>query len=155
MSPEQGEWRCWLAVLPAARSAPARRNRVGAVSLTVAVGGAAACHLGLHGGPFAGASWLRIVAAGFEAATVGGFADWFAVTALFRHPFGLPIPHTAIIPARKDRIGHTLGRFVEHNFLARHVIEARVTGMRLGERTACWLSNPMNTQRIAQHVGAG
>src|SRR5206468_8080954 len=84
-------------VLPAARSAPARRNHVGTVSLVVAVGGAAACHLGLQGGPFASATWLRIVAAGFEAATVGGFADWFAVTALFRHPLGLPIPHTAII----------------------------------------------------------
>src|ERR1700741_2246223 len=52
-----------------------------------------------------------------EAAMVGGLADWFAVTALFRHPLGLPIPHTAIIPRNKDRIGASLGQFVEHNFL--------------------------------------
>src|SRR6184192_556203 len=64
------------AVPAAARSAPPRRNRVGSVSLALAAGGAAACHLGLRGGPFAGSTWLRVVAAGFEAATVGGFADW-------------------------------------------------------------------------------
>ena len=66
--------------------------------------------------------WLGYVRATAEAAIVGGLADWFAVTALFRHPMGIPIPHTAIIPARKDRIGRTLGRFVENNFLSREVI---------------------------------
>src|SRR5690349_24232565 len=81
-----------------------RRNHVGTVSLLVAIVGAAASRIALAKGPLAGALWLHIVAAGFEAATVGGLADWFAVTALFRHPLGLPIPHTAIIPARRDRI---------------------------------------------------
>ena len=63
-------------------------------------------------------SWLGYVRATAEAAMVGGLADWFAVTALFRHPLGLPIPHTAIIPTRKDQLGRSLGEFVEENFLA-------------------------------------
>ena len=57
--------------------------------------------------------WLSIVRATMEAAMVGGLADWFAVTALFRHPMGIPIPHTAIVPAKKDRVGRTLGAFVQ------------------------------------------
>jgi uncharacterized membrane-anchored protein YjiN (DUF445 family) len=71
-------------------------------------------------------SWLRPVRATAEAAMVGALADWFAVTALFRHPLGLPIPHTAIIPANKDRIGRTLGNFVQQNFLAPELVAARV-----------------------------
>jgi uncharacterized membrane-anchored protein YjiN (DUF445 family) len=98
--------------------------------------------------------WLGYVRATAEAAIVGGLADWFAVTALFRHPMGIPIPHTAIIPARKDRIGRTLGRFVENNFLSRDVIARRVAGMRLGEKVARWLTEPDNTKRIARHVGS-
>jgi uncharacterized membrane-anchored protein YjiN (DUF445 family) len=98
--------------------------------------------------------WLGYVRATAEAAIVGGLADWFAVTALFRHPMNIPIPHTAIIPARKDRIGRTLGRFVENNFLSRDVIARRVAGMRLGEKFARWLTEPDNTKRIARHVGS-
>ena len=56
--------------------------------------------------------WVRLVRATAEAAMVGGLADWFAVTALFRHPLGIPIPHTAIVASRKDRIGRSLGNFV-------------------------------------------
>ncbi|MGH7636153.1 MAG: DUF445 family protein, partial [Gemmatimonadaceae bacterium] len=59
--------------------------------------------------------WLGFIRAMAEAAMIGGLADWFAVTALFRHPMGIPIPHTAIIPARKDRVARTLGAFVQHN----------------------------------------
>src|SRR6185503_10021917 len=70
--------------------------------------------------------WLAWVQAFSEASMVGGLADWFAVTALFRHPMGIPIPHTAIIPQRKDRVGQVLGAFVERNFLNRDVIEARL-----------------------------
>src|SRR5215208_4595250 len=66
--------------------------------------------------------WVRLVRATAEAAMVGGLADWFAVTALFRHPLGIPIPHTAIVASRKDRIGRSLGNFVGNNFLAREVI---------------------------------
>src|SRR5262245_17885510 len=62
-------------------------------------------------------AWVGYVRAFCEAAMVGALADWFAVTALFRHPLGLPIPHTAIIPSRKDQIGRSLGEFVQHNFL--------------------------------------
>ena len=67
-----------------------------------------------------------------EAAMVGGLADWFAVTALFRHPLGIPIPHTAIVPARKDRVGRTLGAFVQRNFLSRDVIEHRMRSLEVG-----------------------
>jgi uncharacterized membrane-anchored protein YjiN (DUF445 family) len=98
--------------------------------------------------------WLGYVRATAEAAVVGGLADWFAVTALFRKPLGLPIPHTAIIPARKDRIGRSLGRFVQNNFLSREVIMSRVSGMRPGERLARWLTEPEHAQLIAQHVAA-
>ena len=80
--------------------------------------------------------WLAWVQAFSEAAMVGGLADWFAVTALFRHPLGIPIPHTAIIPARKDRVGELLGAFVERNFLNRNVIERRILEARLGEQAA-------------------
>src|SRR5947209_7013565 len=61
-----------------------------------------------------------------EAAMVGGLADWFAVTALFRHPLGLPIPHTAIIPRNKDRIGEALASFIRDNFLIPSVVARRM-----------------------------
>ena len=80
--------------------------------------------------------WLAIVVATAEASMVGALADWFAVTALFRHPMGIPIPHTAIIPARKDRVGITLGQFVQRNFLNRDVIAQRLTTLRPAERLA-------------------
>src|SRR5689334_25211704 len=64
---------------------------------------------------------IGFVRAAAEAALVGGLADWFAVTALFRHPLGIPIPHTAILPARKERLGRTLGNFVQNHFLSREV----------------------------------
>ena len=70
--------------------------------------------------------WLGYVRATAEAAMVGAIADWFAVTALFRYPLGIPIPHTAIIPSRKDRIGRSLGNFVQNNFLSPPVIVARL-----------------------------
>ena len=73
------------------------------------------------------------IEAGAEAAMVGALADWFAVTALFRHPLGLPIPHTAIIPQRKNQIGRSLGQFVEGNFLSREII-----GERLRHDIAMW-----------------
>lgn len=96
--------------------------------------------------------WLEWVQAFTEAALVGGLADWFAVTALFKHPLGIPIPHTAIIPARKDRVGQVLGAFVQRNFLNRQVVEVRLTDARLGERLARWLSNPSNSRLVAGHA---
>jgi uncharacterized membrane-anchored protein YjiN (DUF445 family) len=96
--------------------------------------------------------WLGIIRATMEAAMVGGLADWFAVTALFRHPLGIPIPHTAIVPAKKDRVGRTLGAFVQRNFLSREVIEARLRTLHIGRRLAEWLADPANARTISRNV---
>jgi uncharacterized membrane-anchored protein YjiN (DUF445 family) len=99
--------------------------------------------------------WLGYVRAAAEASVVGGVADWFAVTALFRHPLGIPIPHTAIVPARKDRIGRALGNFVQQNFLDRTVVAYKLSSLRLGDRAAQWLSEPANARsltRVAAHA---
>jgi hypothetical protein len=76
-------------------------------------------------------------------------ADWFAVTALFRHPLGLPIPHTAIIPHRKDQIGASLGQFVETNFLTRELLEERLERARVGARLGEWLADPGHAERAS------
>jgi uncharacterized membrane-anchored protein YjiN (DUF445 family) len=94
--------------------------------------------------------WLAYVRATSEAAMVGGIADWFAITALFRHPLGVRIPHTAIIPNRKDRIGRTLGNFVEHNFLSDAVLAARLRAIGLSRRAAEWLRRPENARSVAR-----
>ena len=98
--------------------------------------------------------WIGIVRATAEAAMVGGLADWFAVTALFRHPLGIPIPHTAIVPARKDRVGRTLGAFVQKNFLTREVIANRLRSVNVAERLAQWLADPDNVRQIARHTAS-
>jgi uncharacterized membrane-anchored protein YjiN (DUF445 family) len=98
--------------------------------------------------------WLGFVRAMAEAAMVGGLADWFAVTALFRHPLGIPIPHTAIIPSRKDRVARTLGAFVQTNFLTRPVVAARLSNARVGERIATWISRPENARLIARQTAS-
>jgi uncharacterized membrane-anchored protein YjiN (DUF445 family) len=83
--------------------------------------------------------WVKAFA---EAALVGGLADWFAVTALFRHPLGLPIPHTAIIPANKDRIGDSLASFLKDNFLTPSVMARRLEGVDVAGAAARWLAAP-------------
>jgi uncharacterized membrane-anchored protein YjiN (DUF445 family) len=93
--------------------------------------------------------WMGALRATAEASMVGGLADWFAVTALFRHPLGIPIPHTAIVAKRKDRVGRSLGMFVQRNFLSRPVIESRLRALRVGERLATWLSEPEHARMIA------
>jgi len=98
--------------------------------------------------------WLGILRATAEASMVGGLADWFAVTALFRHPLGIPIPHTAIVPARKDRVGRTLGAFVQRNFLTRDVIEHRLRAAQVGKRLAEWLAEPANARMIARSAAS-
>ena len=98
--------------------------------------------------------WVGFVRATAEAAMVGAIADWFAVTALFRYPLGIRIPHTAIVPTRKDRIGGSLGRFVEHNFLSREVLGAKVESMHVAERMAAWLQKPESAERLAGHAAA-
>jgi uncharacterized membrane-anchored protein YjiN (DUF445 family) len=99
--------------------------------------------------------WLGFVRAFAEAAMVGGIADWFAVTALFRHPLGIPIPHTAIVASRKDRIGTALGNFVQRNFLTREVVTGKIAAMKLGDRAAQWLAQPENSRRLARHAAHG
>src|SRR5215216_866355 len=99
--------------------------------------------------------WLGYIRATAEAAMVGGLADWFAVTALFRHPLGIPIPHTAIIPARKDRVGRSLGAFVQRNFLSRDVVVRKLESLQIAQAMARWISDPENASRIARHAATG
>src|SRR5438874_6209714 len=96
---------------------------------------------------------LGFVRAGAEASLVGGLADWFAVTALFRHPLGLPIPHTAVIQERKDQFGRTLAAFVQHNFLTPDVVSERIASSRVVERSATWLCDPEHAQLVARSAG--
>ena len=93
-----------------------------------------------------------LIQASAEAGMVGGLADWFAVTALFRHPLGVPIPHTAIIPNNKDRIGRTLGRFVENNFLTPEVLFRKLRQLEVGRRVASWLAAPATAGLIAHSI---
>ncbi|HEX6167330.1 MAG TPA: DUF445 domain-containing protein [Acidimicrobiales bacterium] len=95
------------------------------------------------------AGYLEATAA---AGLVGGLADWFAVTALFRRPLRLPIPHTAIIVERKDAFGQTLGDFVQTSFLTPDIIAERVRAAAVVPRMASWLSEPDNAARLARHV---
>ena len=94
--------------------------------------------------------WVGYIRAFAEAAMVGALADWFAVTALFRHPLGLPIPHTAIIPNRKDQIGESLGEFVQTNFLTQEVLHERLDQAHIGHRLAPGSANrPMRRRPAA------
>jgi len=93
--------------------------------------------------------WSGYAQAAAEAAMVGGLADWFAVTALFRRPLGLPIPHTAIVVERKDQFAATLGQFIQESFLTPEVIVERVQTAAVVPRVAEWLSQPANAERAA------
>lgn len=88
-----------------------------------------------------------------EAAMVGALADWFAVTALFRHPLGLPIPHTAIIPERKDDIGRGLGAFVQGNFLSGPVIAEKIRSVGIAVKVGEYLADPVNARKIGENAG--
>jgi uncharacterized membrane-anchored protein YjiN (DUF445 family) len=99
-----------------------------------------------------GHGWVGYLQATAEASMVGGLADWFAVVALFRHPLGLPIPHTAVIPERKDQFGETLGDFVQSSFLTPDTIAERVRTAAIGNRLGTWLGQPANADRVARHV---
>jgi uncharacterized membrane-anchored protein YjiN (DUF445 family) len=122
-----------------------RRNRVGTISLVCAVLGMVGCRVALG---VIDAPWLRILAAGFEAATVGGLADWFAVTALFRHPLGLPIPHTAIITARRAKIIESIVNVVENDWLSPGVIGARLARVAPSTLVVDWLRTPGHVERL-------
>jgi uncharacterized membrane-anchored protein YjiN (DUF445 family) len=131
--------------LRARRLAAARRRATallaGVTALFVAVTVA-----GAHG------TALGYVQAGAEAAMVGGVADWFAVTALFRRPLGLPIPHTALIVERKDQFAATLGQFVQENFLNADVLAERIRATQLIPRQAAWLADQANAAGFAGHA---
>src|SRR5262249_61132072 len=90
--------------------------------------------------------------AGGEAGIVGGLADWFAITVLFRYPLGIPIPHTAILPKNKDRIGRSLGSFVERNFLVPEVILPKLRQADLIGRLAGWLVAPENAAIVTDRI---
>ncbi len=100
-----------------------------------------------------GHPWLGFVAAFSEAAMVGALADWFAVVALFRHPFGLPLPHTAIISANKRRIADSLGEFVQTRFLSTDKVLEGIRTLAPGRRIAKWISRPDNSTRIQTYLG--
>lgn len=115
--------------------------------------GAVAVFLASHSfGPDGGVNGF--VRAASEAAMVGGIADWFAVTALFRHPLGIPIPHTALIPKGKNQIGRTLGRFVQQNFLDSKILAARLSEAGLSNRLGTWLMDEHNSQTVARQAAA-
>ena len=96
--------------------------------------------------------WILLVRATAEAALVGGLADWFAVTALFRKPLGLPIPHTAILPKNKDRIGEGLAIFIERNFLTPEIVKAKLRTIDPTRLVANWLSAPANADAVARRL---
>ncbi len=98
--------------------------------------------------------WLGYIRATAEASLVGGIADWFAITALFRHPLNLPIPHTAIIPSRKDKIGRSLGNFVQNNFLSPEVLSAKLRAALISRRAAEWLADPENARKAADNIAS-
>jgi uncharacterized membrane-anchored protein YjiN (DUF445 family) len=129
-----------------------RRMRTVAVSLLLL---AAAVYVAT----LEGTGFWGFVNAGAEASMVGAIADWFAVTALFKHPLGLPIPHTALVPRRKDELGRGLEEFVGENFLQEDIIRDRVAHAAVAARVGDWLSDPANARRVvgevAEVVGIG
>ena len=122
-----------------------RQMRTVAVSLLVFAAIVYAATLGRDG------AW-GFVNAGAEASMVGAIADWFAVTALFKHPLGIPIPHTALIPKRKDELGKGLEEFVGENFLQEDIIRDRVVAAAISARVGDWLSDPANARRVVDEA---
>jgi uncharacterized membrane-anchored protein YjiN (DUF445 family) len=125
-----------------------RRNRLIATTL---LGAMAALFIFTTLAPQPG-FWILLVRASAEAALVGGLADWFAVTALFRQPLGLPIPHTAILPKNKDRIGEGLAIFIERNFLSPDILRAKLRSIDPARLVADWLAAPSNADAIARRL---
>src|SRR6201995_6100152 len=96
--------------------------------------------------------WLDYVRAFAEAGMVGACADWFAVVALFRHPLGIPIPHTGIVPRNKERIARALGRFITNNFLTPKVLSGKLRDIDAARAIADWVVDPDNAKRIARNA---
>ena len=130
----------------AARRSGLRRMRTVAVGLLVFAAVVYVATLGHQDG------FLGYVNAGAEASMVGAMADWFAVTALFKHPLGLPIPHTALVPRRKDELGKGLEEFVGENFLQEEIIRDRVATATISLRIGQWLQDPAHVRRVVDEV---
>ncbi len=96
--------------------------------------------------------WVGYVRAAAEAGMIGALADWFAVTALFRHPLGLPIPHTAIVPRKKDQLGENLSDFVGSNFLAEDVVRDKLRRAGITARFGAWLGQRRNADRVTAEL---
>ncbi|WP_285747650.1 DUF445 domain-containing protein [Lentzea sp. NBRC 105346] len=118
----------------------------------VASGFLVAATLVFFGTHFLEGAWVGYVRAAAEAGMVGALADWFAVTALFRRPLGLPIPHTAIIPTRKNMFGQTLGDFVGVNFLSEEVVKDKLRRAGIAQRVGAWVLVPENADRITSEL---
>ncbi|PNE43321.1 DUF445 domain-containing protein [Streptomyces noursei] len=127
-----------------------RRMKALATGLLLAV--AAVYVLAKWAGAAGAGGWTGFVAAAAEAGMVGALADWFAVTALFKRPMGLPIPHTAIIPTKKDQLGRSLGDFVGENFLSGEVIRRRLRSVGIAARLGDWLAEPRNADRVTAEL---
>jgi uncharacterized membrane-anchored protein YjiN (DUF445 family) len=98
------------------------------------------------------AGWVGYVRAAAEAGMIGALADWFAVTALFKHPMGIPIPHTAIIKRKKDQLGEGLGTFVRENFMSAEVVETKLRDAQVASRMGKWLSEESHAERVASET---
>jgi uncharacterized membrane-anchored protein YjiN (DUF445 family) len=127
-----------------------RRMKLVALSFLIgATGLFLACRWAqVHGAP----PWVGYVGAAAEAGMVGALADWFAVTALFRHPLRIPIPHTAIIKRKKDQLGEGLGTFVRENFMSADVVETKLRDAQIASRMGKWLSDYSHATRVASET---
>ncbi|WP_421842376.1 DUF445 domain-containing protein [Mycobacterium sp.] len=125
-----------------------RRMKIVALSFLV---GATGVFLACRWGQAHGVTdvWVSYAGAAAEAGMVGALADWFAVTALFKHPLGIPIPHTAIIKRKKDQLGEGLGTFVRENFLSAPVVATKLRDAHVPGRLGKWLSEAAHAQRVA------
>lgn len=128
-------------------------RRMKAVALGFLIGATGlflACRWAQAHGPVG--AWIGYVRAAAEAGMVGALADWFAVTALFKHPLGIPIPHTAIIRRKKDQLGEGLGTFVRENFLSPAVVETKLRDAQVPSRLGKWLSEISHAERVANET---
>ncbi|UVS82371.1 putative membrane protein [Actinokineospora sp. UTMC 2448] len=141
-----------LAPVPAELEKRRALRRMKGVALAF-LGGATLIFLAMTLWQSAGAPpWVGYVKAAAEAGMVGALADWFAVTALFRRPLGLPIPHTAIIPTKKDQLGQSLGDFVGSNFLSEDVVRERLRRVGVAAKLGAWLARRENADRVTAEL---
>ena len=96
--------------------------------------------------------WFTFVRAAAEGGMVGGLADWFAVTALFRRPLGLPIPHTNLVATKKDELGSSLGEFIETEFLSDDVVQDKLRSLNITERFGAWIAEPRGAAAVDEVV---